>query len=95
MREWTDQEYAQAAIDMLPGSVEEIVEFLRVHKIKGESIRAFDCPIARWVQKWTGNPKSATYPGGTWASAGDDSFFRNPPAVMEFIYEFDAHRIDL
>lgn len=44
MREWTDIDYAQAAIDMLPGSVEEIAAFLRDHKVRGERRSAFSCP---------------------------------------------------
>lgn len=95
MREWTDTEYAQAALDMLPGGVEEIAAFLRTHKIKGERTRAFDCPIANWVRKWTGNPKSATCSDKTWANENNSSLLKNPPAVRAFIYAFDSGEISL
>ena len=50
MKEWTDVDYAQAAIDMLPGTVEEIEEFMRVQGIKNRTTpfitRSRSCPIA-------------------------------------------------
>ena len=49
---WTDVDYAQAAIDMLPGTVEEIEEFLPQQKIKNQWVN-HSCPIERWVSKWT------------------------------------------
>lgn len=54
---WTDLDYAQAAIDMLPGTVEEIDALMRVHGIENKSRlypRTSTCPIAQWVNKWTG-----------------------------------------
>lgn len=44
---WTDLDYAQAAIDMLPGSVEEIAEFLRDQGIQQvPKYSANNCPVA-------------------------------------------------
>ena len=94
MEVWTDRDYAQAALDMLPGSVEEIAVLLRAHGIKGEAGRAFSCPIARWVQKWTGNPKSATFSMCTWLNDFHDHV-PNPPAVRDFIHAYDAGRISV
>lgn len=94
MRTWTDTDYAQAALDMLPGSVEEIAVFLRAHKIKGERGEMHGCPIARWVQKWTGNPRSGTYSAGTWPNDSLDKM-PNPPAVRDFISAYDAGRISV
>lgn len=52
---WTDVDYAQAAIDMLPGTVEEIVEWMRVHRIenKWQTPRTSTCPVVQWINKWT------------------------------------------
>lgn len=52
IKNWTDKDYAQAAIDMLPGSVEEIEEFLRAQRIPSKWV-GLECPIRRWVEKWT------------------------------------------
>lgn len=56
----TDLEYAQAAIDMLPGSVEEIDVFLRAHKIK-PTWKCGQCPIDRWLSKWVDHGYPTTY----------------------------------
>lgn len=96
MREWTDIEYAQAAIDMLPGTVEEIVVFLRGEGIVGQPNHGTSCPIARWVQKWTGRPDSYmghynVYPCGY--PTGHD--VPVPLAVTDFVYLFDNGRVSL
>jgi hypothetical protein len=97
-KEWTDKDYAQAAIDMLPGTVEEIAEFLRVHEIVGSRWSAHRCPIAQWVQKWTGDSEWVT-PGRVVSdSVIEDDWeweIENPPAVQGFIRRYDAGLITL
>lgn len=58
MREWTDLDYAQAAIDMLPGSVEEIEEWMKLHEVKGVANSHTRCPVAKWTERWTGKQMS-------------------------------------
>ena len=48
MREWTDVDYAQAAIDMLAG--EDIYLFLQQQGISGGS---YPSRLVRWVTRWT------------------------------------------
>ncbi len=95
---WTDVDYALAAIDMLPDTVEEIVEFLRVHGIRGTSHSAEQCPIALWVQRWTGND----YPGGEWVTCNrvvvgrsDEIDVPTPVSVHDFVVEYDGGKITL
>lgn len=92
---WTDVDYAQAAIDMLPGSVEEIEEFLRVNGIKRAGRRGDTCPIAVWVKRWTGGScfagRSFIYPTGL-ATTGS---FPTPDHVREFISAYDHRLISL
>lgn len=96
MREWTDLDYAQAAIDMLPGSVEEIVEFLKREGITGYKWSGTHCPIAHWIQKWTGREDSYVgrfnaYPCG-YPFGPDISV---PAPVTRFVDAFDAGRVSL
>lgn len=54
---WTDLDYAQAAIDMLPGSVEEIAEFMAAQRITNkwaDLAGSTECPLTRWIVKWVG-----------------------------------------
>lgn len=93
---WTDVEYAQAAIDMLPGTVEEIKAFLRREGITGRRMSGTMCPIARWVQKWTGREDSYMgnynfYPCGY--PSGPEFPVSN--AVTQFVWDFDSGRISL
>lgn len=54
VEEWNTYDYALAAIDMLPDNPEGIANFLRDQGIWGAGRGGSSCPIARWVQKWTG-----------------------------------------
>ena len=87
MTEWTDRDYAQAAIDMLPETVEEIDELMRVHGIKNKKAqwRSTTCPVAQWVRKWTGGRDSVNfdYATGEWGSV------YIPYAVREYIFHAD------
>ncbi len=87
--EWTDVDYAQAAIDMLPnGSVEEIAEFLRAQKIKGQlpdTQPCVGCPIAQWVNKWI--DKKATV--NRMDAYGAGWSLRLPLLTQRFIRDFD------
>lgn len=88
MREWTDVDYAQAAIDMLPETVEEIVEFLRA---QGEPSKWTDhgCPIGRWLRRWVdgrANSGYSTYRVGT-------SNHNMPAHVQEYVRYVDGVKI--
>ena len=89
MKDWTDVEYAQAAIDMLPGTVEEIEEFMKVHGIKNRTPitipRSLDCPLAQWVSKWTGIKPSV---GFSWVTLGGESL-PLPESVRDYIIYAD------
>lgn len=96
--DWTDLDYAQAAIDMLPGTVGEIVRTLRANEIKGHRSDAHHCPIARWVNRWVGSDtvtvsQSFIYPQ-TPLPFGQD-FIRTPTNIGAFISEFDAGIVTL
>jgi hypothetical protein len=78
----TDLEYAQAAIDMLPGSVEEIDAFLRAQKILPRWKNGY-CPIERWVGKWTGEENPAV---GHLTIAGD---IPTPTEVSAYMFWVD------
>lgn len=89
-REWTDVDYAQAAIDMLPGTVEEIEEFLRAQGIKNKPSpmrfsRSRSCPIALWVSKWTDTPAGA---GFSFVNVDGESFLI-PESVRDYIIYAD------
>lgn len=89
----TDLDYAQAAIDMLPESVDEIAAFFRVHKIKGRRQSAFHCPIANWVMRWTDTQKVSV---ATFVYVGDhDNPIKSTKAMTDFMYAFDSKRIVL
>lgn len=87
MKEWTDLDYAQAAIDMLPGSVEEIEEFLKAQRLRGIDQGAYNCPVAKWVSRWTGE-RSAS---GVWQCWPNDDAeeVRLPRPVSDFVLAFD------
>ena len=93
MKSWTDVDYAQAAIDMLPGTVEEIEEFMRVHKIKGQPNSSRLCPVANWMMRWTGGAVSVGFDTGGPLTALERVAI--PEAVREFIYKFDDKFIKL
>lgn len=82
MREWTDLDYAQAAIDMLPESVEEIEVFLASHGIKSRWER-FDCPIDRWVKKWTDHDVATGWTTLIVMDTDQDVYL--PPAVEAYV----------
>lgn len=88
MTEWTDLDYAQAAIDMLPGTVEEIEEFLERQGIKNKRVylRSSTCPIAQWVQRWTGNP--ASYVAWHYVEVGGEQM-QLPDPVSDYILYAD------
>ncbi len=98
---WTDIDYAQAAIDMLPdGSVEEIAEFLKVQRVKSVSVDktkyCTTCPIAQWVNKWTDNIVLVGF-GCVELGARSTGYTEIPlpmPA-QRFILEYDAMKIRL
>lgn len=54
---WTDREYVEAALDMLPEDVEEVGRFLRRQGVRESKVEmravCATCPIAQWVNKWT------------------------------------------
>ena len=59
---WTDVDYAQAAIDMLPGTVEEIKAFMPAQKVSNRWVGCL-CPIDQWVNKWTDSGCWTTHTG--------------------------------
>lgn len=69
---WTDVDYAQAAIDILPETVEEIDAWMTTHKIQNTKIhpRAVTCPIAQWIRRWTDT--NATAMGRTYATVNGE-----------------------
>lgn len=86
MSDWTDIDYAQAAIDMLPGSVDEIEEFLRDQKIKSVWQGGI-CPVNRWVEKWT---DWHAYVGfSTLSTKLSGSTVQLPEPVREYILKVD------
>lgn len=94
--EWSEADYARAALDMLPDTPEEIAEFFRVQGIKGERGNCWTCPIARWVSRWAGTD--------VWAgslSIGDDrSGLRawtmdTPFRAAMFMVRFDRGEVTL
>lgn len=96
---WTDVDYAQAAIDMLPGTVEEIREMLANQGItrskRGVPIIK-GCPVGQWVNRWTDHPAAVNhftahpfYLGGGLGGGWSVSL---PDPVQEFILEFDRLR---
>src|SRR5688572_26310225 len=98
MREWTDLDYAQAAIDMLPGSVEEMRWFLKDQGIKGHRTNPRDrcrtCPIAQWVNKWTDVAvlvQLEEMVPEAW-DRGNNWDLTLPVHVSEFIEEFDRDK---
>lgn len=91
MREWTDLDYAQAAIDMLPGTVEEMREFFINQGIKGDRGNPFQCPLARWVVRWVGGAASV----GVLIRLPNGSYIRTPYTWRVFMRAFDSGRISL
>lgn len=89
---WTDVDYAQAAIDMLPGTVEEIEEFLAAQKIGPTCRRDGNrCPIAKWVIKWTGHVVYAgTYNVYMGEHVGQGQMIPYPEPVWRFISRYDS-----
>lgn len=90
-REWTDLDYAQAAIDMLPGSVEEGIKFLRAQKIQNKRSvsrtgRSSTCPISQWVRKWTDTNNVYTGWSNTYVR---NEALKLPKHVQELILELD------
>ena len=92
MKEWTDIDYAQAAIDMLPGTVEEIEEFLRAQGIKNKKapdwreFRSRSCPVAQWVNKWT---EASTGVGFSFATVTGQDPILLPESVRDYIIYAD------
>lgn len=96
---WTDEDYALAAIDMLPGSVEEIEEFLRGQRITGKRLGITECPIAVWMNRWTGGipgtDSSVRVVGLFYRNSYDSISFPLPLVVANFILAFDRGVIKL
>ena len=92
---WTDIDYAQAAIDMLPGTVEEIRAMLADQGIKrskpGVSI-VRGCPIGQWVNKWTDRPAAVNHDEAHPVYYPGDYQVVLPNPVQEFILEYDRLR---
>ena len=90
-KEWTDVDYAQAAIDMLPGTVEEIDAWMKVHGIKnlppGNGARSCVCPIAQWIRRWTGTESTAGY---EYAAAVLGQVIALPKPVQQYILWADS-----
>ena len=88
---WTDVDYAQAAIDMLPGTVEEIDAFMKTHGIKNRTPitipRSLDCPLAQWVSRWT---EVKTHVGFSWVTMGGESL-PLPESVRDYIIYADRN----
>ena len=89
MKEWTDVDYAQAAIDMLPGTVEEIEAFMKTHGIKNRTTpfitRSRSCPVAQWVSRWTDGKAGA---GFSFVNV-DGEGFSIPEPVRDYIIYAD------
>lgn len=97
MKEWTDLDYAQAAIDMLPGSVEEIVTHMRANRIilSQSWTDGWSCPVAQWVHRWTGEDNSfvtgtRVESGGVWHPV---KWAVLPQPVRDFIDAYDNKRL--
>lgn len=93
MSEWTDVDYAQAAIDMLPEDVEEIKEFLKRQGVRNSKINSSNichtCPIAQWVGKWTDAPVDVGY-SHIYECRPDENVLlvRMPRHVEQFILKY-------
>lgn len=94
MNEWTDIDYAQAAIDMLPESVEGIAEFLQAQGIRGIPNSSTRCPISLWVEKWMGRTAS-TGADQTGPITSGNPRIDLPTHVREFILAVDRKQIKL
>lgn len=81
MREWTDKDYAQAAIDMLPDAPEEIGTFLKVHRVPIPNYRT-SSPISGWVRRWTDTDVVVSSRDMTHLVGGN---ILHPPAVREYL----------
>ena len=95
MREWTDVDYAQAAIDMLPGSVEEIDLFLSTQDLGPTRQRDGNrCPVARWVSKWVGHTVYAgTYSVYMGESVGEGEGVGYPESVWRYVARYDTNTL--
>lgn len=60
---WTDRDYVQAALDMLPDDVEDIKAFLKTQRVKGAPRDSYYCPIAQWIMRWTDHSADTNYKG--------------------------------
>lgn len=88
----TDVEYAQAAIDMLPGTVEEIVEFLAAQKIESKWIGC-KCPITRYVDKWVdGNTGMGTFTLSLYQRHVHMGRLDVTPAVRDYVRYVDGQK---
>lgn len=94
IKDWTDKDYAEAALDMLPGSVEEIVELFRTHNLKN-NYGASDCPLAQWVKKWTGGNDWATCLYVYSGSRKYEFKLAHHSAINQFVIGFDNRQIIL
>lgn len=91
--DWTDLDYAQAAIDMLPGTVEEIRTFFVTEEVTGLRCGAQLCPVAIWLARWTGQPMSVGVGAFRFAKSGDRHPI--PYVVQQFVSQFDRGEITL
>ena len=86
---WTDVDYAQAAIDMLPGTVEEIDAWMKNYRIKnnpGVHPRSAHCPIAQWIRRWTNT--EVIHVGFSYVQV-DGAEVRVPDHITRYIYAID------
>jgi hypothetical protein len=91
LTDWSDADYAQAALDMLPDTAEEIAEFFLVQGINGERRKCWSCPVAVWLERWTGRLVEV---GWSQAYVGDE-VLALPQAAAKFISRFDSGWIAL
>ncbi len=93
IKEWTDLDYARAALDLLPETPEDIARFLRVHGIHGRRPEnGWTCPIAKWVHRWTDTEAILI---GRYRFAINDAEYPLPRSVKDFIHMYDFEGLEV
>lgn len=90
---WTDADYALAAIDMLPEDPEMIGRFLKDQGVSAKGrCDTHRCPVSQWINKWV---DGEVVTGREFVKVLDvaGGIFNAPTHVSEFIRLFDGGHI--
>lgn len=91
---WTDKNYAQAAIDMLPDDPYAIGPFLARQEVQARGRRdACECPINQWVSKWIDGQCITNALAVHKVDDENGWFVSIPEPVSRFIARFDTGMI--